>query len=582
MKILQLTLANFRGFAALTMKPKGHALVFGVPGGGRSDLAEAISRVLDEGTLRRRAANEMDFHNRNLSTPATVELVLGSLNEDLRQRFIDDLEVWSGETDTVLAELDEPDDIDLPAHELVVRLKYRANWVEAQDLVEEILYLPKRSDENSGAFQRVRRSDLEALPFARLNHRERVLDLGAQGKFRKLVELSGGTEFPQAIRDYMKAIDDQAASFVEKDQVKNVLEEVLGPIGELLRAEGRAVKDIVRMVPEGGAIGGILRSLTPAIDLTDGGGHLPIYRHRSSLGAVMRLAEALRLKRANAAVLVSDNFAEDLGAATAMHIAALLRTTEGQSWLFSREPAVADVFEPQEIFRLSLDASGERVVHQGRLPTNKSERVAWKHWQRNILPALTYAAAGVMEGPHDRLSVNSVATRRLMDSAAMPPGAHGVAVVDAGHAGSGGSTGVPKLAALARAMGIWTVGIIDWDKADADTILEAAVAACDSVIRLPDGSAIERLLIDGVGTEDLRLAVIGLIDVTGLEPPWDVETLADDDLRKRAVELLKSSGGLHESYVEALPDGVLPPMIVKLIDTLIDAALNRRVGHIQL
>jgi hypothetical protein len=582
MKILRLTLSNFRGFATLTMVPKGHVLVFGVPGGGRSDIVEAISRVLDDTTLRRRAANEMDFHTRNVDVPATVEVVLGSLDEDLRQRFIDDLEVWSHESDTVLEELEEPEEIDLPAHEFIVRLKYRAAWIEDEERADEIVYLSKRSDESASAFQRARRSDLEALPFARLNPRERVLDLGAQGAFRALVENSAGADFSQAIRDYVKAIDDQASSFVEKEQVRNAFVDVIGPIGEVLRAGGREPKDIVRLVPEGGVIGGVLRSLTPAIDLLDGGGHLPIYRHRSSLGAVIRLAEALTLVRASNAVIVSDDFSEDLDGPTAMHMASLLRSTQGQAWLFSREAAVAGVFDPPEIFRLSFDTSGARVVHQGRVPANRSERVAWKHWQRNVLPALSYAAAAVMEGPDDRLSVNAVSIRRSRDAGVPPLGANSIAVIDAGHAGSGGSTGVPKLASLAKAMGLWTVGIIDWDKANADVILADAVAASDCLIRLPEGFAIEKLLIDGVSTEDLRTALKEIVDVSGIQPEWDVATLDDADLRKRGVELLKNSGGLHESYVEALPDGVLPPKVVELIDTIIDAVRNKRVGHIQL
>ena len=59
MRVVELHIENFRGWADLTLKPAGHLLVVGEPRAGRSDLIEALRRVLDP-DLTRTPPDEFD------------------------------------------------------------------------------------------------------------------------------------------------------------------------------------------------------------------------------------------------------------------------------------------------------------------------------------------------------------------------------------------------------------------------------------------------------------------------------------------------------------------------------------------
>ena len=73
MHVKELSVQRFRGFSDLLVRPKGHIVVMGEPGAGRSDLIEAIARVLDADTSRTRVTTELDFYNRDTSQPIQIE-----------------------------------------------------------------------------------------------------------------------------------------------------------------------------------------------------------------------------------------------------------------------------------------------------------------------------------------------------------------------------------------------------------------------------------------------------------------------------------------------------------------------------
>jgi putative ATP-dependent endonuclease of OLD family len=52
MHVKKLDIQHFRGFSDLVVRPQGHVVVMGEPGAGRSDLIEALGRVLDSDASR--------------------------------------------------------------------------------------------------------------------------------------------------------------------------------------------------------------------------------------------------------------------------------------------------------------------------------------------------------------------------------------------------------------------------------------------------------------------------------------------------------------------------------------------------
>ena len=89
MHIKELHVQRFRGFSDLIVNPKGHVVVMGEPAAGRSDLIEALVRVLDTEASRSRLTTELDFYNQDTSLPIQVAVTVGELGPDLEQLFFD-------------------------------------------------------------------------------------------------------------------------------------------------------------------------------------------------------------------------------------------------------------------------------------------------------------------------------------------------------------------------------------------------------------------------------------------------------------------------------------------------------------
>ena len=93
MHVKEMHIQGFRGFSELRVRPKGHVVVMGEPGAGRSDIIETLARVLDAGASRTRITTELDFWNLDTSKPIRIALTLGELRGDLEQDFFDHLEL---------------------------------------------------------------------------------------------------------------------------------------------------------------------------------------------------------------------------------------------------------------------------------------------------------------------------------------------------------------------------------------------------------------------------------------------------------------------------------------------------------
>lgn len=133
MQVLRLTITHFRGCSHLEITPRGHVLLIGEPGAGRSDVVEALTRVLDPDALRRRPPDVLDFYQRDTTAPIVIELVLGDLGNDLEQHFLEHLDLWDHDQQRVVEELDRPERIDERVHSFVLRLRYRAEWVAEEE-----------------------------------------------------------------------------------------------------------------------------------------------------------------------------------------------------------------------------------------------------------------------------------------------------------------------------------------------------------------------------------------------------------------------------------------------------------------
>lgn len=581
MRVVQVSLRRFRGFEELTIQTADHVVLVGEPRAGRSDLIEGLRRVLTSDGVRNTVPSELDFWMLDTSERAEVEVVLGDLGDDLEQDFIDHIEAWDLERGALAEPCAPTESPDVEDSAWVLRLCYRAAWEAEQEQATHWVDFPDESDPVSNTFARVSKRLQDALPVVVMEGRGRPLRLGPRSDFRRLLDGADRGAVAAAFDDLVDAVAEAGADLAStgdiRSSVSKVLEPVQGPLGIDATDE-----TLVQFVPEGGSLSGVLRSLQPAINLGPPG-HLPLHRHGSTASALVQAGEAIAaLENADAVVLV-DDFGEDLDSISAQHLSSTLRERAGQAWISTRRSSVAEAFPPADIIRLHRKNGVRSAAQLERLVT-KADRVAARHLSLQLLPAASAAVVAIVEGPHDRAALEALAVQRRRTSSEALPAAYSIAILDAGSAdGSGGASAVARLATLAKRLGFHTIAVIDGDPGrDGEIALAAAEQAADRVIRLPNDFAVERALLeglpDGVVIRTFKL-VCDTFDVTA---PTGLDDLTGRALSRAIGSAMKRSGGLHAQFVDLLPRGKVPPTLKRVLEAIIESGRERLVGTDQL
>ena len=285
MRVVRLEVRHFRGFGAATILPGQHVLVVGEPRAGRSDLIAALTRVLDPEATRA-ALEEWDFHGHDVTRAIVIEAMLGDLGDALSQRFLGELEFWDPARRVLLPGSDSVEQLAAAGAVAVLRLAYRGRWDAEEERGEHWVYYPKTSDPEADSFHRAPRADRVELPFLAPSP-GRPLALSPQGQFRRLLELRGPDEIAQALRTMASGVAELSAKLSTAPAVVDSLEAVLGPVRRALDAAGPA-GEVLRFLPEGGSVTGLLRALAaaaPPLGVCGGGDPAGQGRHRGPWAA---------------------------------------------------------------------------------------------------------------------------------------------------------------------------------------------------------------------------------------------------------------------------------------------------------
>ncbi len=575
MKIARVLVEGFRGFDQLDVRPAGHVLLAGEPRAGRSNLLSAIALVLDA-EQQPRAMSEHDFFEMDTTRAIEIEVTLVDLGQALRQRFLDQVEMWDTASSELVSGVDDPSEIPDTA-EPALRVAYLARWDATEEGVEQVRYWPKSSDASTGSFARVARRDRAALPFVRLGA-GRPLNLAPQGGFRGLIN----SERPEDLVAVMDALggqlEDLSGGLIAEEVIATSLETVLAPLRPRLGLDP-TIEHSVQLAPDGGSLAAFLRSMLPTLRL-DGGSFLPLSRHGSTATGQIEAAELVARGRGDGVVVV-DDFGDTLDAPTAEHLARLLRAGSGQVWLSTRRPEMARAFETAELIRLARPhGQSAPSAYYGRRPSSRSERLAERELHAQLLPAMTASSLIVTEGLHDLIAYSAVGDR-LMEDGGLGPASYGVRIVDAG-GGNGGIDAIPRVCALAQSLGFRVVAVVDFDadEARAEQRLQEVLAAADAVVRLPPNTAVEGAVLD-LEDDELIAALRVLNGSYQLPLPTGWDSLTGDVLRGEARRALKSNNGLHGPFVGCLDR--TPPLAGQVVATACDCARGERLEpHVQL
>jgi hypothetical protein len=585
-RVTRLLINNYRGWDRLDLRLRGHVLLAGVPRSGRSDIIAALRRVLDPASSQ---ARPFDIHQRSTAaetiqsegSPATpgeeapvrpqfaeVEVTLTDLDPEVQQLF-----------DGYLEPLDPDgcasDDIDAdPSADQCVRLTYRLTYDADADLLEAFIYYPVRSDPAMSQYSRVPAATRRALPILGLNSAQ-PLQLRAGAALRRILDAREPDAANVAFTALSDAVGSAVAGLSADAAVAGAVDQVLQTAGTGMRLGDTAVTaEDVGFVPDDGTVAALLRTLQPALRL-DQAGPLALSRHGSTAMAVLSAAEAMLLANLPGAVVLADDFGDQLDAAAAEHLAALLRARSGQLWLSTRRPEAARAFEPTELVRLTRHG-GVRAHHQLDKITDRKALPAMRQLHTQLLAAMSARTVAITEGPHD-VAVYSMVDRRYPPNL-LPLSTFGVRLVAAGTGQDGGIDQIPRVAALARALGFRVIAVIDRDKdsAQAETQVSRIEAACDVVIRLPAG-AIERAMLAGIRLDAIVVASATLTEY-GIPDPA-VGRTGDAALTELCKVVHKQ--GLHEQLLEALytETATHPPLIQTVLSTIVTLAATPLSGN---
>ena len=580
--IRHLNIENFRGFERFAAALRGHAVLVGEPGAGRSDLIEALVRVLDPESLRGRRATELDVHNLDTTRVALVEVTIGDLSPGVRSALFDKLEFWDRVAERVVTTLPAGSAPDPDRHEQVVRFAYRLSF-DAGQPAEEVFY-PKFADPARSAYPRVPQAERQLVPFFwQRGMTTKPLDLGGRGELRELIDSQAGEEFPAAIDRFMQAVEAAAEDFSSQDRVAAALSAVLSPLRGVRRFdEETPASHLIRFLPDGGAPSGLLRSLAAAITLLDSPQHLPAVRHGSTLMAALRGgALVAAVTGSERAIVAVDDLGGEFDPFLARHLAAELRRSAGQLVAATHAPDVTRAFATEEVLRLYRRA-GTREVARGRRPATRAERISGRYLTSSLIDAFNASALIVVEGHHDRLGYAAVVERAVAAGLMASYAAAGITFQEAE-----GSGEAAKVAAAAKELGIFTIVILDNDTGAAaadDPTVQACLAAADAVVRLPARIELEDALLDGVPEPELVRVFTALDAAFGdlaLPANWAAETGANlMGILRRTLH--DRPGALHPSYVHELELANLPARAIEVVRRTYGVAKTRATGLVEL
>ena len=558
MRVLRVRLHLFRGYEEQVIMPTTHAVVVGEPRAGRTDLIMGLRRTLDPRSWSR-APDLSDLHQPAseqgegaLDAETLVEVTLVGLGNDLEQDLDDRLELIDSATGLPASEERAADGV------LGVRVRYRIYF-------DEVLADYDHAWEYVATGTPVPRLEREMLA-AMVIGPGAPLQLRSGGVFRGMLVEHDADAVRAAIDELGRDVMSAATKLAGVKAVQEVLTRILdGGAARVLGVTAPDPSGQVGFVADDGTADTLLRRLQPTLNL-DEAGPLPLSAHGSTAKGVLAVAEAMTAADLAGAVVLADDFGDDLDAASAEFLAATLRRSSGQVWLSTRRPEVVRAFDPTEVLRLTRSHGGRRH-HQLAATTDKKVRLARRQLHLLLLPAMTTQSVALLEGPHDLEGYGAVAERRLMESGTLPPAAHGVRMIAAGVGGGGGKDQLPKLARLAGELGFHVRVVIDNDKPGGDAaLLDELGDIAEQIIRLPERTSVERALTLNLSADAQRTALGAINDLYGLG--LNVDQITDAELQAVVVKQLKQKNGLHQPFVAALPDGVVPPMAAEILDML--------------
>ena len=474
MRVVRLSIENFRGIAKAELDFSGHTLLIGGNNVGKSTVCEALDLVLGPDRLNRTPpVEEFDFHNANYlaedgetHVPLRIEATLVGLTDEIRNICAANLELWHKIEKRVLDEgevglADDPNvefclrlitvgRYDIEDDQFVAKTSYRRN---DDDLDEEPRSIPSKVKRSIGfLYLRTIRTGSRALSLERGTLLDNILRMKEarkgmwEGIRKRLVELD-------------PPIDAEATELGPiLEEIEDRLAEYIAPGGE-----GRATRLFVSQLTREH----LRKSI--AFFLTMGEGEVAVPFQHAGTGTLNTLVLALltfiaELKKDVIFAMEEPEIA--LPPHTQRRITNYLLSKTSQCFVTSHSPYVIERFEPEGIVKINRDGQGNLSGIPVKLPTNMKAKNYRQNFRRVIAEALLSRGVIVGEGLTEQDALLVVA--QIMeenDADLFPLDVAGICVINAD-----GDGNLEKLGSFFKEVGIPAFAFFDKTKRSADDI----------------------------------------------------------------------------------------------------------------
>jgi len=370
MKVVRLTITNFRGISSAELLFEGHTLLIGMNNVGKSTVCEALELVLGLDRLRRfPPVEEFDFYNARYlnqssdppsSMPISIEAILADLSAELATKCgVERTEYWHLGEKRLLAE-GELNTVDDPLVCECLRIKTLAAYNQEEDEFEAKLVFCSGQPKPNGSPREVPRSIRKLFGFLylrALRTGSRALSL-ERGSLLDVILRQQGIRTGiwenaiEQLRNLDPAIDEGAADLVP------VLENIEKRLGQYIHldGDGRGTKLFVSQLTREH-----LRK-TISFFMRTSAGQEPVPFKEAGTGTLNTLVLALLSMIAD---LKSDSviFAMEepeiaLPPHTQRRIAKYLLDSTSQCFVSTHSPYVVERFQPEQIRILRRDVDG--------------------------------------------------------------------------------------------------------------------------------------------------------------------------------------------------------------------------------
>ena len=474
MKVVQLSIKNFRGIKEATLDFDGHTLLLGMNNVGKSTICEALDLVLGPDRLGKfPPVEEFDFYNAcyladdgETSIPIEIEVTLCALSEEVANKCAAYIQHWRLEDRRVL----QPGEIDVVDHLLVcecLRLKTIAQYNRLEDEFEAKTVFVDGPAKPDGELADVPRNIKRLFGFLHLRALRtgtRALSL-ERGSLLDLILRQRGIRTGiwesaiQRLRKLDPPVDEGSAALAP------LLTNIEKRVGQYIHldAEGRATQLFVSQLTREH-----LRK-TISFFLKTSAGQEPVPFQDVGTGTLSTLVLALLtfiadIKKDNV-IFAMEEPEIALPPHTQRRIANYLLENTTQCLVSSHSPYVIERFDPAQIQVLRKDANGKLtcvLVPGSSVLKGKTYR---KHARRGLAEAMLGHGAIVGEGITEKDAV--LATAEKMEEAHpetfYPLDLSGVTVLSADGDGS-----IPEFGAFFRAMHIKAFALYDTRKRKPD------------------------------------------------------------------------------------------------------------------